>query len=150
MKEFKKQVIKAMEKELEERLKMATQTYNDALESRNNDTKSSAGDKYETSRAMMQQEMDNAEIRIHQVKVFQNELQRLPLEENANAVMSGSLVETTNGVYFLGLSLGKIEVNNQIVYAISTASPLGKLLLNKKVGDVIDLNSNQQKVLNLS
>lgn len=150
MKEFKKQVIKAMEKELEERLKMATQTYNDALESRNNDTKSSAGDKYETSRAMMQQEMDNAEISIHQVKVFQNELQRLPLEENANAVMSGSLVETTNGVYFLGLSLGKIEVNNQIVYAISTASPLGKLLLNKKVGDVIDLNSNQQKVLNLS
>ena len=129
---------------------MATQTYNDALESRNNDTKSSAGDKYETSRAMMQQEMDNAEISIHQVKVFQNELQRLPLEENANAVMSGSLVETTNGVYFLGLSLGKIEVNNQIVYAISTASPLGKLLLNKKVGDVIDLNSNQQKVLNLS
>lgn|SRR5690554_678198 len=150
MKEFKKQVIKAMEKELEERLKMATQTYNDALESRNNDTKSSAGDKYETSRAMMQQEMDNAEISIHQVKVFQNELQRLPLEENVNAVMSGSLVETTNGVYFLGLSLGKIEVNNQIVYAISTASPLGKLLLNKKVGDVIDLNSNQQKVLNLS
>jgi len=150
MKEFKKQVIQAMEKELEERLKMATQTYNDALESRNNDTKSSAGDKYETSRAMMQQEMDNAEISIHQVKVFQNELQRLPLEENANAVMSGSLVETTNGVYFLGLSLGKIEVNNQIVYAISTASPLGKLLLNKKVGDVIDLNSNQQKVLNLS
>lgn len=150
MKEFKKQVIKAMEKELEERLKMATQTYNDALESRNNDTKSSAGDKYETSRAMMQQEMDNAEISIHQVKVFQNELQRLPLEENADAVMSGSLVETTNGVYFLGLSLGKIEVNNLIVYAISTASPLGKLLLNKKVGDVIDLNSNQQKILNLS
>nr|WP_299201452.1 3-oxoacyl-ACP synthase [uncultured Brumimicrobium sp.] len=150
MKEFKKQVIKAMEKELEERLKMATQTYNDALESRNNDTKSSAGDKYETSRAMMQQEMDNAEISIHQVKVFQNELQRLPLEENVNAVMSGSLVETTNGVYFLGLSLGKIEVNNQIVYAISTASPLGKLLLNKKVGDVIDLNSNQQTILNVS
>ncbi|WP_417266550.1 3-oxoacyl-ACP synthase [Brumimicrobium sp.] len=150
MKEFKKQVIKAMEKELEERLKMATQTYNVALESRNNDTKSSAGDKYETSRAMMQQEMDNAEISIHQVKVFQNELQRLPLEENVNAVMSGSLVETTNGVYFLGLSLGKIEVNNQIVYAISTASPLGKLLLNKKVGDVIDLNSNQQTILNVS
>ena|SRR5690554_619264 len=150
MKEMKKQVVKAIEKELEERLNMATQTYNDALESRNNDTKSSAGDKYETSRAMMQQEMDNAEISIHQVKVFQNELNRLPLKEDSESVISGSLVETNTGIYFLGLSLGKIVVNNHVVYAISTASPLGKLLLNRKVGDFIDLNNAQQKILKIS
>ncbi|HZH86854.1 MAG TPA: 3-oxoacyl-ACP synthase [Brumimicrobium sp.] len=147
---MKKQVVKAIEKELEERLNMATQTYNDALESRNNDTKSSAGDKYETSRAMMQQEMDNAEISIHQVKVFQNELNRLPLKEDSESVISGSLVETNTGIYFLGLSLGKIVVNNHVVYAISTASPLGKLLLNRKVGDFIDLNNAQQKILKIS
>lgn len=147
---MKKQVVKAIEKELEERLNMATQTYNDALESRNNDTKSSAGDKYETSRAMMQQEMDNAEISIHQVKVFQNELNRLPLKEDSESVISGSLVETNTGIYFLGLSLGKIVVNNHIVYAISTASPLGKLLLKRKVGDFIDLNNAQQKILKIT
>jgi transcription elongation GreA/GreB family factor len=149
MKEIKKQVITAIEKELDERLVMATQTYDDALESRNNDTKSSAGDKYETSRAMMQQEMDNAEISIRQVKVFKNELNRLPLEENSEVVISGSLVETNTGIYFLGLSLGKVEINNHIVYAISTASPLGKLLLNCKVGDEVNLNNAQQKILKI-
>lgn len=146
METIKKEVIKAIEKELDERLAISTQTYNDALESRNNDTKSSAGDKYETSRAMMQQEMDNAEARIHQVKMFKNELQRLPVEEKSDKVISGSFVETDLGLYFLGLSLGKIEIQNQIVYAISTASPLGKMLLHKKVGDEISLNNTKQSI----
>ena len=150
METIKKEVIKAIEKELEERLAISTQTYNDALESRNNDTKSSAGDKYETSRAMMQQEMDNAEVRIHQVKVFKNELKRLPIKEKTDIIISGSFVETDRGLYFLGLSLGKLEIQNQIVYAISTASPLGKMLLHKKVGDEINLNNTQQTIKSIT
>ncbi|RYM33397.1 hypothetical protein ERX46_10680 [Brumimicrobium glaciale] len=150
METIKKEVIKAIEKELEERLAISTQTYNDALESRNNDTKSSAGDKYETSRAMMQQEMDNAEARIHQVKVFKNELNRLPVEEKSDIIISGSFVETDLGLYFIGLSLGKVEIQNQIVYAISTASPLGKMLLHKKVGDEINLNNTKQFIKSIN
>lgn len=150
MEAVKKEVIKAIEKELDERLEISTQTYNDALESRNNDTKSSAGDKYETSRAMMQQEMDNAEAIIHQVKMFKNELRRLPIEEKSDQVISGSFVETDKGLYFIGLSIGKIEIQNQIVYAISTASPLGKLLLHKKVGDEIHLNNMKQSIKSIN
>jgi hypothetical protein len=150
METIKKEVIKAIEKELEERLAISTQTYNDALESRNNDTKSSAGDKYETSRAMMQQEMDNAEARIHQVKMFKNELNRLPVEEKSDIIISGSFVETDLGLYFIGLSLGKVEIQNQIVYAISTASPLGKMLLHKKVGDEINLNNTKQFIKSIN
>lgn len=150
METIKKEVIKAIEVELEERLAVSTQTYNDALESRNNDTKSSAGDKYETSRAMMQQEMDNAEARIHQVKMFKNELQRLPVEEKSDVIISGSFVETDLGMYFLGLSIGKVELQNQIVYAISTASPLGKMLLHKQVGDEIHLNNTKQSIISIT
>ncbi|RFC53950.1 3-oxoacyl-ACP synthase [Brumimicrobium aurantiacum] len=149
MNAIKTKVIEAIREELNERLEVSTQAYNDAKESRNNDTKSSAGDKYETSRAMMQQEMDNAEVSIHQVKMFKNELQRLPVEEESDIVISGSLVETDKGLYFLGLSLGKIEVDNQIIYAISTASPLGKLLLHKNVGDEINLNNMKQSILSI-
>jgi hypothetical protein len=150
METIKKEVIKAIEKELEERLSISTQTYNDALESRNNDTKSSAGDKYETSRAMMQQEMDNAEASIYQVRMFKNELQRLPVEEKSDIIISGSFVETDMGLYFIGLSLGKVEIQNQIVYAISTASPLGKMLLHKKVGDEINLNNTKQFIKSIN
>lgn|SRR5690554_442809 len=148
---MKKTIIAAIEKELDERLNIVTQAYNDALASRNNDTKSSAGDKYETSRAMMQQEMDNAEKRIHQVKFLKNELNRLPtFEGNSDVVISGSLVKTNKAIYFLGLGLGKIIVDDQVVYAISTASPLGKLLLNSKIGDKISLNAIQQEIISIT
>lgn len=150
MEAIKKEVIKAIEEELEERLSIAQQSYNDAMEARNNDTKSSAGDKYETSRAMMQQEMDNAEKSIHQVKVFQNELRRLPLEEKSEQIISGSFVETDKGFYFVGLSLGKLEIQNHLVYAISTASPLGKMLLYKKQGEEVFLNNSKQTILRIA
>ena len=150
MEAIKKEIIKAIEVELDERLAISTQTYNDALESRNNDTKSSAGDKYETSRAMMQQEMDTAEVRIHQVKMFKNELNRLPVKEKSDKVITGSFVETDRGLYFIGLSLGKVEIQNQIAYAISTASPLGKMLLHKKVGDEINLNNIKQFIKSIT
>lgn len=150
MEEMKEKVVSAIRKELEDRLNDSIQVYNDALESRNSNTKSSAGDKYETSRAMMQQEMDNAEVRIHQLKKLQNELSRLPVLEVATNAIAGSLIQTDKGYYFLGLSAGKIMVDSQIIYAISTASPLGKLLLHKSVGEEIILNNVKQKILSLS
>lgn len=150
MKELKEKVVKALEKELEERMTLLTQSYNDAIESRNNDTKSSAGDKYETGRAMAQQEIDRTGLRIREIKVLQNELNILPIKQNSDTVISGSLVELDSGIYFLGLSLGKIEVDNICVYAISTYSPLGKIILNQRVGDKIILNQNYQEILNIT
>lgn len=149
MKKFKEKVVKALENELEERMTLLTQSYNDAIDSRNNDTKSSAGDKYETGRAMIQQEIDRTGLRIREIKILQNELKILPINEVSSTVISGSLVKMDSGIYFLGLSLGKIEVENECVYAISTHSPLGKMILNQRVGDTIDLNQNIHTILTI-
>ncbi|PKR81026.1 hypothetical protein CW751_07620 [Brumimicrobium salinarum] len=149
MEELKSKVVSEIKNVLDERLKMAQQTYNDALESRNNDTKSSAGDKYETSRAMMQQEMDNAQRSIHQIKMMRNELFRLPIQESNLKATAGALITTNSGKYFLGLSMGKVLVGEHVVFAISTGSPLGKLLLNKKEGDRFVLNNMEQEILSI-
>ncbi len=149
MEKLKEKVVKALETELEERMTLLMQTYKDAIESRNNDTKSSAGDKYETSRAMIQQEIERTELRIREIKILQNELKKLPIKEKSDVVISGSLVETDSGIYFLGLSLGKIKIGSDFIYAISTHSPLGKILLNQKIGDKIALNQNTQRILKI-
>lgn len=150
MKKLKKQVIDALEKELEERMELIAQSYNDAIESRNEDTKSSAGDKYETGREMIQQEIDTMSLRMREIRAMQNELNILPVKEESAVVISGSLVQMNSGIYFLGLSLGKIEVNNECVYAISTHSPLGKMILNRRVGDKIDLNQGSHEILSIT
>lgn len=146
MDKLKKKVIEKMNKDLTDNYNAIYQTFIDAKESRNNDTKSSAGDKYETGRAMMQQEMDQAEKRLAQIKALKNELNRLPLEETSNKVIPGSFIKTTSGLFFIGVSLGKVEIGDQVVFAISTASPLGKLLHAKKVGDLILFNGQEQTI----
>lgn len=146
MDKLKEKVIKKMNEDLTDNYNTIYQSYVDAKDSRDNDTKSSAGDKYETGRAMMQQEMDQAENRLSQIKALKNELNRLPLEESSDDVIPGSLVKTTAGMFFIGVSLGKIEVGDQMIFAISTASPLGKLLHLKKEGDTILFNGQEQKI----
>lgn len=150
MRKLKEKVIDALERELEERMDLLRQSYNDAIDARNNDTKSSAGDKYETGRAMIQQEIDRMGLRMREIKVLQNELKILPIKEESDTVISGSLVEMDSGIYFLGLSLGKIEVGNTCIYAISTHSPLGKLILNQREGDSVDLNQNKHRILSIA
>jgi transcription elongation GreA/GreB family factor len=146
MDKLKKKVIEKMNKDLTDNYDAIYQTYIDAKESRDNDTKSSAGDKYETGRAMMQQEMDQAEKRLAQIKALKNELNRLPIEESSSEIIPGSFVKTTSGLFFLGVSLGKVEIADQVIFAISTASPLGKILHLKKEGDTILFNGQEQKI----
>jgi hypothetical protein len=48
------------------RMQAAQNAFNDAEQASNDDTKSSAGDKYETGRAMMQQEKDRNTIQLNE------------------------------------------------------------------------------------
>lgn len=102
------------------------------------DSKSTAGDKHETSRAMAQLEMEKLG---NQILDYQKQIQWLrQLETRKSAIAQiGSLVQLTNGWYFIGLGIGKFEFDNQSIFCLSVQSPLGAQLLNKKVGDEIVL-----------
>ena len=109
-------------------------------ESRNNDTKSSAGDKYETGREMMQIEIDKLEMQLYKSQRMRKELSDISPEKTKHAVGVGSLVFTDAGVYLISVGIGKIVLENVTYYAISLASPIGLLLHHKKVGDQIQFN----------
>ena len=95
------------------------------LEARNSDTKSSAGDKHEVGRAMVQQELDQLEAQLAKVQVMQQELARVPLERVYEHAGFGSLVGTDQGNYFIAIGLGAVEVDGERCYAVSLASPIG-------------------------
>ena len=107
-----------------------------------NETKSSAGDKYETAREMIQQERQQLEM------AKQNKRQQLGqilrLAENAPSKKSeaGSIVSTSNGIFLLGVAIGKIELTAKtFLFALGLQSPLSQQLLGKTVGDSFQLNS---------
>lgn len=116
-------------------------------ESRDNDTKSSAGDKFETGRAMMQQEMDKLEQQLHQLQQQIFQLSTLNTESKQAQVGFGSLVTTENNSFFLAIPFGKINVHNQNYWVISTASPVGKTMLGKKAGDSFDFQGRVSQII---
>lgn len=119
------------------------------IDSRNNDTKSSAGDKYETGRSMMQQEIDRAEDRLQQLKIQLNELERLSVKNVSSLCEKGAIVFLDEDVFLLGPAIGKIEVQEYILFSISMGSPLGQLLAGKKEGDEVQYRGKSTKIKKL-
>lgn len=126
-----------------QRIATAETALQQSQEASNDDTKSSAGDKFETTREMMQQDIARTKNLLFDGK--QN-LQLLTSLENAphsDTVRNGSLVYTSNGLFYITISAGQIKLDDQQVFAISAVSPIGQLLIGKKAGDSFSFNKNE-------
>ena len=127
----------------------ATKDYELAKESRDSDTKSSAGDKFETGREMMQREMDKISASIDQSKNQLNFLSKINLNRPYSTVDLGCLIITDQGIYYISIGLGKVEINAEIIYAISLDSPIGQLFKGKRVGDILEFRGKILKINHL-
>lgn len=138
MSSSKSEILSKLREHLSESLEEARRDYVLAKESRDSDTKSSAGDKFETGREMMQREMDKLSALIDTTENSLKKLQSLPTAVAA-IVCEGSLVETDQENYFISIGFGKIDD----VYAISAESPLGALLKGKKIGESVEMRGKK-------
>lgn len=110
------------------------------------ETKSSAGDKHETGRAMLQLEMEKAGQQLYGVTEMKLVLERINIQEISSICKMGSIVKTNTINYFLAISAGKIVVENETFYAVSSKSPIGQLLLGKKKNDKLTLNNKEFQI----
>lgn len=115
----------------------------DAREAARNETKSSAGDKYETAREMMQQDIDLNNARLLQLRRQMDVLDRIAIDTISDIILPGSIVITTLGNYYIAISTGKLVVSGQTYYAISIDAPLGVQLKGKKAGDEFIINGKK-------
>ena len=114
-----------------------------ALETRDSETKSNVGDKFETTREMMQLEIEKNLVQLNKFEMLKNELSKIDIYKTYNNVDYGSLVTTNENKYYISIGLGKIEIKNETVYCVSLNSPIGKVLNNKKVGDEINFQDKK-------
>jgi len=134
-KDLKSQVYQSLVQLIEKKVETAELMVKSAVESKKSETKSSAGDKHETGRAMMQREEEQHRIQLANALELKKALSQIDMDKAFSKVEFGSLVMTNQGSYFLSLGLGKIEVAEKDYFAISPASPIGQALLDKTVGD---------------
>jgi transcription elongation GreA/GreB family factor len=137
---MKQQVIEAVRQIIAERMDTAQRAMQAAQESANAETKSSAGDKYETGRAMSQRDRDMYAQQYETARREMASVERLAdLPNNPAIVVPGALVKTTNDLFWIAVSIGKITVNEQTVMVISAQAPVGKILMGRKTGDTVTL-----------
>lgn len=129
-----------------QRINTAETALEQAQEASNDDTKSSAGDKFETTREMMQQDIGRNKSLLMDAK--QNLALLYSLEEavHSDVVRNGALVYTSNGIFYISISAGQLKIDDQQAFAISAVSPIGQLLVGKKVGESFSFNKNEYTI----
>jgi hypothetical protein len=132
---------------IKNRMSEAEHAFKDAEKAQNDDTKSSAGDKYETGRAMMQQEKDRNTIQLNEANKLMVALNLVSTKGTSKIAENGSLVITDNGKFYIAISAGALVVDGESYFAVSAASPIGIKLKGLKAGDGFVLNGKGYRVL---
>ena len=107
------------------------------LQEMGNETKSSAGDKHETGRAMLQLEREKLGQQLYEAEKVKLLLRNIKIDNDFTKAGLGNLVYTSKNTYFIAISAGEFENNNTSIYCISAQTPVGKLLMGSSVGDQI-------------
>lgn len=106
------------------------------------DTKSTAGDKHETSRAMAHIELEKLSVQLLQLREQEAILQSIDVNYSSSIVEHGSYVKCSIGNFFISIPFGEVK-GRENCFAVSPASPLIQKMLGKKVEDSIDFNGRQ-------
>ena len=143
---MKKKIIDFIIYSIKEKINILESESDSIRKEKNNITKGSAGDKFETSRSSMQIEYDKLN---NQINILYNQLKLIESIDNLtkkSRVGVGSLVKTDKSFYFICIGLGNYTIDKKTIYVISLASPIGKILNNKKEGDMIIFNNREEKI----
>lgn len=135
---------------IEQRILTAETALLQAREASNDDTKSSAGDKFETTREMMAQDITRNKGLLMDGQQNRQLLLSLKDAPVSEGVRNGSLVYTNQGNFYISISAGQLSLNGENYFAISAASPVGQMMLNKKAKDTFTFNQKEyliEKVL---
>ena len=119
-------------------------------ESRDSSSKSSAGDKHETSRALMQNEMDQNKRVLSEALALKRDFDQIDYEKKHVSVQRGSLVKTQNGMFLISIGMGKVQIADESIFVISLASPIGRALHGAAIGDTITFQNKKFEILAIS
>jgi hypothetical protein len=149
MNDLKKELHRLCVHYVQKRIDTAVQAINATQQAANEETKSSAGDKYETGRAMMQQETDRNQAQLNEANKLMVALNHINAGASFKTAETGSLVITSNGKFYIAISAGTLILNGESYFAVSPASPIGIKLKTQKVGDEFSLNGKIYRIENI-
>jgi transcription elongation GreA/GreB family factor len=136
---FKQKVYQKFKQVVTDKIDRLQKQLAELKESTVNETKSTVGDKYETTRALLQTEQDTVRKKIQEARDQEVSYHQIDNTITSPVIRPGSLVKTSNGWFFISVALGKIIVDGKTVTAISPLSPLGQSLIGLTTNTAIEI-----------
>jgi hypothetical protein len=112
------------------------------------DTKSSAGDKFETSREMANIEINKLQSLVGSMNKSMTLLNTIPAT-NKDVIAAGSLIKTDSVSIFISISLGQIEVDSEQILVISPMAPLAQLMMGSNKGETVTFRDKNYQINNI-
>ena len=136
----KSAVIAELSKQLSVKLNYLNTTLQQTIDSRNSDTKSSAGDKFETSREMAQIEISKIEKEIIKTQQFITDL----------TSKASQFIITDKGAFLISIPFGKLMVKSAEVFCISNSAPITKQLVNTEISANFEYRGVAYNILDIT
>jgi transcription elongation GreA/GreB family factor len=140
------QLFKHCTEYIEKHIEIISHAVSEAQEAVNSESKNTAGDRYETERAMKQRETELFGKRIDEVMEQHQLLQLIDVSKQYDIVQPGSLVSTTDGLFFIAVSTDEIIIDDVEYCVISIDSPIGQAMANKNIGETFIFRGKSIKI----
>ena len=132
-----------------QRITASREAIDQAQQAANQEEKSSAGDKYETGRAMGHLQKD---MHARQLAESMKELAALHSVQTDilyPAAGPGAFVQAEGIAFFIAAGLGRQQQEGQTILFLSPQAPLAKVLQNKKPSDDISFQGTNVRILEI-
>ena len=149
MPNFKQKILSHYQIVLQDKIDIYQDLILSLTEDAQNDAKSSAGDKHETTLSKLHIEQEKIANKLKEALEQQFILSKLDVTQISKNVVLGSLVKTNHLTVLVCIALPKITVDNQTIFAISPQSPLGIQMMHKKVQAEFLVNQVNYKILEI-
>ena len=134
------ELIKACRDYLQTKVTVVSKAMDGLKEDLENESKSSAGDKFETGREMINIEWNKLSVQLNEYDRLGQILNRIEEHTPNGNVVLGSVVITDAARYFISIPAGEIRSGDEKYYAVGIKAPIAQILLGKKVGEKITFN----------
>ena len=141
----KKEIQSVCLHRLQQQLARLEDMMKNAQSEANKETKSSAGDKYETGRSMMQLEKEKFAQQHDRVSQQLEIVQKLDLGAH-DEIQEGSLVDTNIGLFFISVGMEPFEIGDITITCLSLSTPIGEVLNGLEEGDVVDFRDQEIEI----
>lgn len=149
MTNFKQNILSKYQTLLQDKIDVYQDLIDSLTDDAQNDAKSSAGDKHETTLSKLHIEQEKIANKLKEALEQQAVLLKLDINQISDKVILGSLVKTNHLTVFVSTALPKITVDNHTVFAISPQSPLGTQLIGKNTNSEFLVNNVSYKILEI-